>query len=203
MMRGMLVCSTNAGEVLGFDLFSGGVAWTYPYWEVAPPPIRPAIDPAKPLKVELTPPKWKSSPPVIQDGKVVFTAPDADSVHCIRLKDGTGVWRKKRADGDLLLAGVFAGKVLIVGQKSVRALKLSDGGQAWQVDIPGLPSGQGAFSRNVYYLPIKTAKDTSAILAIDLEKGAVNIAGQSEQGDRPWARQPALPSRHDPGTVAS
>ena len=34
---------------------------------------------------------WKSSPPVIQDGKVVFAAPDASTVHCINLRDGAAV----------------------------------------------------------------------------------------------------------------
>ena len=57
---------------------------------------------------------WHSAPPVIQDGKVVFTAPDANSVHCINLRDGTPVWKKRQSENDLYLAGVFGGKVLIV-----------------------------------------------------------------------------------------
>ena len=107
------------------------------------------------MQLTLTPPLWKSSPPVIYDGKVVFTAPDAASIHCINLRDGTPVWKKKHQDGDLFLAGVFSGKVLIVGRNNVRVLDLADGKEIWQEPTRGMPSGQGVASKNVYFLPVK------------------------------------------------
>ena len=85
---------------------------------------------------------WKSTPPVIVDGKVVFTAPDASSVHCINLRDGTPVWKKRQMDGDLFLAGAWQGKVLVVGRSSIRALHLNNGEMAWYQ-----PTGDGRPSR--------------------------------------------------------
>jgi hypothetical protein len=152
----------------------------HPYWE-QPAPAALRDRPFLAKNVELTPPKWKSAPPVIQDGKVVFTAPDADSIHCVRLTDGVRVWQNKKTENDLFLAGVFGGKVVIVGQKSVRALRLSDGSPLWNVDLAGQPSGQGAFERNIYYLPVKTQKKTAAILAIDVDRGTLSTAGQSSK----------------------
>ena len=106
---------------------------------------------------------------MIQDGKVVFTAPDAGSIHCINLRDGTAVWKKKHQEGDLYLAGVFGGKVLIVGKNAIRVLSLNDGTQLWQEPTSGMPSGQGVASKNVYYLPLKKT-DKSEIVAFDLDK---------------------------------
>ena len=188
--EGIIVCTTNAGEVLGVDVLSRGLAWSYPYREQYPANY-PLIIPGggggafgggkRPAGLML--PTWKSSPPVIQQGKVVFTAPDATSIHCINLRNGTPVWKKKFQDGDLFLAGVFSGKVLIVSKTNVRVLRLSDGAQLWQEPTLGMPSGQGVASNNVYYLPIKK-RDRSEIVAFDLNKQVVksrNPSGSSKE----------------------
>jgi outer membrane protein assembly factor BamB len=189
--EGILVCPTNAGEVLGIDLLSRSLAWAYPYRErstnVSPvnpgfPPgvmigIRPpGAMPTMPLQMNAA--NWKVSPPVITDGKVVFTAPDAHSVHCINLRDGTPVWKAGQQEHDLFLAGVFQGKVLIVGKNSCRALRLSDGSPLWTQATGDLPSGQGIASQNVYYLPLRKGE----ICAIDMDRGLIkahNRTGKS------------------------
>ena len=186
---GVLVCPTNAGEVLGIDLLSRSLAWSYPYREQAANtqvginPMQPPF-PGRPfpnMPLSLTPPNWKSAPPVIQDGKVVFTAPDASSVHCISLRDGRPVWKKKQMDGDLFLAGVFQGKVLIAGRNTLRALNLEDGAQLWSVATGNLPSGQGVASKNVYYLPLQKGE----ILAVDIERGIVKAHNRAKSHSNP------------------
>ena len=65
--EGIIVCTTNAGEMLGVDLLSRGLAWSYPYREQAMsaqliqpgPPFRGGIP--QPQLV-LTLPSWKTSP---------------------------------------------------------------------------------------------------------------------------------------------
>ena len=100
--------------------------------------------------------KWKSAPPAIQDGKIVFTAPDADSVHCISLRDGKPIWKRAQIKGDLYMAGVYQGRVLIVGETQVRILDLKTGSQIWSASTTGdIPSGQGVASKGVYYLPLE------------------------------------------------
>src|SRR5581483_137883 len=182
--EGILVCPTNAGEVLGVDLLSRSLAWAYPYREQAPNtvnlqpiPNQPFVGPGNNFMRAVSS-NWKSSPPVIAAGKVVFTAPDASSVHCIHLRDGTPPWSKRQQEGDLYLAGVYGGKVVIVGKNAVRGLDLASGDQVWYVPTNALPSGQGVANKNIYYLPLSKGE----ICAIDLEKGTIKARNRAKAG---------------------
>ncbi|MCI0684343.1 MAG: PQQ-like beta-propeller repeat protein [Gemmataceae bacterium] len=186
--EGMLVCPTNAGEVLGVDLTSRSLAWAYPYREQAPQtvnlpgmmqPNRAFVAPGMMANMggATTVANWKSAPPVIVEGKVVFTAPDASSVHCINLRDGTAVWKKRQMDGDLFLAGVYQGKVIIVGRSSIRALDLhKNGDMIWYQATGELPSGQGVASKNIYYLPLQKGE----ILAVDIATGQIKAHNRAK-----------------------
>jgi outer membrane protein assembly factor BamB len=124
----------------------------------------------------------------VQNDRVVFTAPDEASIHCLNLRDGSLAWKSGHGREDLLMAGVFAGKVLVVGHRSCRALALDDGRQLWQLET-GLVTGQGTGQGNVYYLPVKEAGDDRepAICTIDLERGTVlsytPVAGKERPGN--------------------
>jgi outer membrane protein assembly factor BamB len=172
---GTLVCPTNAGAVLGVDLLSRSLVWAFVYAQPAAgdrgssPTRNPFSEPAA----------WHSSGPVIHGGRVVLTAADGGHVCCLNLRDGTLAWRTPRAAGDLYLAGVFGGKVLLVGTDAVRALDLADGKPLWRL-ATGTPAGVGAASGRVYYLPLKKG----AICAIDLERGAVLARADVRPGDR-------------------
>lgn len=189
--EGILVCPTNAGAVLGVDLLSQSLVWAHAYRDQGQPAAvdprpwrgRPGVVPAQPVpgmggimvQNSLSPTTfWKVSAPVIQEGKVVITPPDAKGIHCLNLRDGTLLWKVNKAEDDLYLAGVINGKVLIVGKKSCRALSLKDGVQVWTVDT-GLPSGQGVASDNVYYLPLKAAVKSKEpeVCAIDVNTGFI------------------------------
>src|SRR5262249_25590971 len=151
--EGVLVCPTNAGAILGIDLLSHSLVWAYSYREDSGKE-NPQMEMMRRRGMwmgQMTGhqliPDWKVSAPVVQDGKVVFTAPDGASAPCLSPRNGARLWRAARAD-DLYLAGVFNGKVLLVGKTSCRALNLADGKQVW-VQPTGLPSGQGVASDNV------------------------------------------------------
>ena len=73
---------------------------------------------------------------MIQDGKLVFTAPDATAVHCINLRDGLPAWINQRQDNDLFLAGIVKDQVIVVGKSSVRFLRLSRWWRSWAVCRP-------------------------------------------------------------------
>src|SRR5262249_6646083 len=117
--EGILVVPTNAGAVFAIDLLNGSLAWAYPYREKgseeAPPNIPRNAQPppggrgpngrlVKPIPAES---HWQVTAPIIQDGRVVFTAPDAKGLHCVNLRDGSPVWSLPRRDDDLYLAGVY------------------------------------------------------------------------------------------------
>src|SRR5207302_11239052 len=70
---------------------------------------------------------------------------------------------------DIYLAGIFQGKVLVVGKQSCRALNLTDGGkQLWQ-SATGLPSGLGFASAANYFLPLRKGK----VIAVDVANGRI------------------------------
>jgi outer membrane protein assembly factor BamB len=186
--EGILVCPTNAGAVFGINLLENSLVWAYPYREKTDQPqpqpgqvfggrrggvrwvVGPNGQPIVPLANHEN--RWKACCPVIADGKVVFTAPDAHSLHCINLRDGSLVWRKPKLDDDLYLGNVYDGKVLVVGKKNVRGLSLATGEILWTLDT-GMPSGQGIGSDHVYYLPLQDAGKGKEpqICAIDMDKG--------------------------------
>jgi len=187
---GILVCPTNAGVVFGVDLLTNRLAWAYPYreigekakdaparvdaerkvFEIAIPPVQRMKDSPAPVTAK----RWKTTAPVIADGKVVFAAPDDPSVHCLNLTDGSLLWSHKKGDDDLYLGGVYGGKVLIVGNKSVKALDLNKGEIQWTQET-GLPSGQGIAAGDVYYLPLQRGARSKRpeILVLDINTGRV------------------------------
>jgi outer membrane protein assembly factor BamB len=173
---GILVCPTNTGNVFGVDLETHRVVWTFGYKEkrkdspVASPPELAAQERRMAVlgsDLSEVPNAWKLSCPVIQEGKVVFTAPDAQSIHCVGLRDGALLWRAQRKN-DVYLAGVFGSSVLVVGREKCRALALSDGKDIWELPTAE-PAGMGLASGNVYYLPLKKGE----IWALDVQKGVV------------------------------
>ncbi len=119
-------------------------------------------------------PQWKMTPPVIQDGKVIFTAPDSRSITCLDLKEGTRLWSRVRSDDELYMGGVYQGKAIVVGRRNVRGLDLKTGQIAWSAEV-GLPSGTGAASNDIYYVPLKesTQHREPGIAAIDVKTGVV------------------------------
>jgi outer membrane protein assembly factor BamB len=193
--EGILVCPTNAGAVLGVDLLSRSLVWAYPYREKTPEPAQD--DRARRVirngvviqrfggmggadwytNLQKMPGDWKMTAPIIAEGKVVFTAPDGAAIHCLNLRDGDAVWREPRRD-DVYLAGIFDGKVLLVGKHTCRALHLSNGKEAWKpVDLGTAtaqvrPSGQGVASGSFYYLPLKNG-DKGEVCKINIETGKV------------------------------
>jgi outer membrane protein assembly factor BamB len=188
---GLLVCPTNAGGLVAFDLVTHRLAWAHAYREEPPPP--PPLPPGRrrwrvALATEppnLTP-SWQQAGPVIAGGKVVFTAPDEASLQCLSLRDGRLLWKVARKDGDLFLAGVFGGKVLVAGSPECRALRLADGTTAWELEV-GLPCGRGAAAAGLYYLPLKTPAQGEGplVCAIDIDKGVVRRRLAPPPGEAP------------------
>ena len=148
---GILVCPTNAGAVLGVELLSHSLVWAYSYREsteskgrgqrarvaALPPAVTWAMRGGMPTQPTTLNNEWRVSAPAIHEGRVVFTAPDGNSIHCVNLKNGSSAWRAPapRDNDDLFFAGIFHGKALIVGKNKCRALNLVSGTQTlgnWQ-----------------------------------------------------------------------
>jgi len=191
---GILICPTNAGAVLGVDLLTHSLSWAHSYREGAEnkgEPKGPAVAPGfrnmdmAALPMSSLTNEWKVSAPAVQDGKVVFTAPDGTAIHCLNLRDGRLVWRTARGTDDIYLAGVFHGKAVIVSKNSVRALNMADGKEVWRLDNTGIPSGQGTASDNIYFLPIRASVETKEpeVCSIDIDKGVIVAHTKSRRKD--------------------
>lgn len=200
--EGILVCPTNAGAVIGVDLLTHSLLWAYAYRDKPPAPPqdeqqmqmkmrgRFAMNGEMQAQSAGSPTDWKSSTPIIADGKVVFTAPDGNTIDCLDLTNGQKVWRTNKLDGDLYLAGVYNGLALIIGKERCRALDLKDGGQVWTHET-GMPSGRGVASDNIYYLPLRTTHTAPqsdpepGVLAIDMNRGAIQSFTRSRKKEVP------------------
>ncbi len=177
--EGMLVCQTNAGGVVAFDLAAHRLAWAQVYREEPPPPPppvggfggrRPRFSAISNIPPNLTS-EWKSSPPVVAGERLLLTPPDGTELHCLSLRDGSLLWKAKRED-DLHLAGVFGDKIVLVGRENLRALSLLDGTQLWKCFAP-TTIGRAARAGDALYLPIRTDGGKNQLLEIDVQKGEV------------------------------
>jgi outer membrane protein assembly factor BamB/tetratricopeptide (TPR) repeat protein len=187
---GVLVCPTNAGVIIGVDLLSHSLVWAHSYRDQSNQPVSDEMQNIRFPRgrgfingnlvvgggAPLSPDRWRPSAPVVQNGKVVFTAFDGDggALHCLNLRDGRLLWHHRREDDDLYLGGVFGPRVVVVGKTHIRALNLDDGRELWKL-ATGMPSGQGTASDDIYYLPLAAADDNQdkkpAVLAINLASG--------------------------------
>src|SRR5262249_30663828 len=104
-----------------------------------------------------------------------------ESIHCVDLREGTRLWHVKRAD-DLYMAGVYNGKVLMIGKNSCRALNLDTGKQLWSRET-GVPCGQGVASNGIYYLPVINKEKQGEITTIDLAKGQIKAHNRMRKTD--------------------
>jgi outer membrane protein assembly factor BamB len=179
--EGILICPSNSGAIVAVDLLTHSLLWAHAYAQAPPAPAGQKVMINGKIRMlpnrQLVPPRlnsnWKNSAPVIAEGKVLVTAPDANSIQCLNLRDGSLVWSKEWTDNDAYLAGVHQGKVVIVGNQSCRALNLADGNQTW-ITTTGLPSGQGVAAGNRYYLPLRSGQgDGPSICMLDLENGKI------------------------------
>ena len=232
---GILVVPTNAGAVLGIDLFSHSLVWAANYKsnkstknqpmmgeEFGGPRFRGGIQPAPgagPMAYETSRERWHAGCPIIVGSRVVYTSFDSDSVECVDLHDGRPVWKApiSRQEGDQYVAGVFDDKVMIVGKGYVRFHNLATGAQLRDAITTGVPSGIGAATKDLYFLPVKAAKDKSnepGIVAIDTKTMQVKGTSRSRKhesagnllfydGDVYEPEAPSASSRRSTGRAGS
>ena len=176
---GVLVCPTSAGAVVAVDLARRSLLWAYKYPPRSGDNVRRRFVPqlAKPND------RWVDATATLVDGRVILTPVESDEIHCLDLTDGTLLWKQKRGE-NLYVAQVHDGKVVLVGPRSMTALKLADGGEpAWsptQMTLPdrSMPSGRGYSSGNHYYLPLSSAE----VAKIDVNDGRIVDRAISRDG---------------------
>ena len=184
---GLMICPTESGGVIAFDLATRAFAWGYVY-------TKHTVLEQRVLRVESEAHRlssrqqttfggndenrWLDSASFVTDKYVVLTLRDLDELHCLNLANGSLVWKRPREEG-LFVAGIHDGNVLVVSRGYVQAYRLADGKPAWPqpLTIP-LPSGHGIRHGSNYYLPLSTAE----VVTIDLKSGRVIASSRSRDG---------------------
>ncbi len=177
---GMLVCPTGAGVVVSFNVAKRSLAWVYRY--------ESNVRPEQPYRgreedgVGGVARRWQDSAATIVGERVLLTPPDSDDLHCVELRTGRVMWKRKRGEMTRL-ACADGERLLLVGNRQLKALWLNDGKPAWRKDslaLPRgvLPSGVGFLSEGKYHLPLTSAE----VIAVSLSEGRIISRAASRDG---------------------
>lgn len=167
---GVLVCPTSVGWLTAIDRATQTILWANRI--ATPNPNQNNFNDGNLLVPQLPlSARWSPSPPVISGDKVIYTPIDTtqESQHlvCWNLFTGKELWRKPRGNG-IYLAGVFDGRVVLVGRDAVTALSLENGTQTWGLQSTP-PAGRGIAVADRYYLPLASGE----VWSIELKTGKV------------------------------
>lgn len=167
---GVAVCPTTVGWLVAVDRLNRSVMWARRYEEPEPDAGRARGESL--VTLESLNRRWAPSAPIVMDGKVVYAPSEQATLYCFDLLTGETQWRKAKRDF-LYVAGVFGGRVLLVGKNSVAALSLETGEEAWPpLQIPesdGVTSGMGVAVDHRYYLPLHSGQ----LWTLDIQDGSV------------------------------
>lgn len=124
---GVLVCPTSNGAVVAIDLATRALLWGYRYEGDA---NSGRIAQLIALRTGTYPDhqpqdRWFDATAIIAGGRVLVTPLQSDSLHCLNLIDGELLWKYKRNE-DLFVACVGGDNVVLVGNRQVRAVSLTE-----------------------------------------------------------------------------
>ncbi len=183
---GVLVCPTASGALVGIDLSTRSLLWGYQYPRGGYANMH-RFNPRATIYSGGSEPRaadrWADGSITIAEGRVLITPVETNELYCLNLLDGRELWKQPRGT-NLYIGCVHAGKAILVGHKTVSALNLADGTDAWpklQLPDDAMPSGRGFYSGAEYFLPLTSAE----VLRIDLNTGKVVDSARSRSGAIP------------------
>jgi len=213
---GILVCPTGVGAAVAVDLATRSLLWGYRYEEEQPLNPYAARVRLMQLRAGGVPGKvpydrFCDASVTIGEGRVLLTPPSADELHCLDLLTGKPSWRLER-NGDLYVACVHEGKVVLVGRSGLRAVSLTATVQsketvqqvehtergietktvevrvtrpkpAWDGRTVDFPEGATPSGRGFYSGPLYFVPlSTAEVVAVDVAEGRVVHRAKSRKG---------------------
>lgn len=177
----IVICPTGETTVVAVDRLRRTLLWTFEYQRpanespqtalmmrmaMARQQLRARVEDQLNDDLQRTD-HWQDAAPVIAEQSVLLTLPDSQDLICVSLLEGREVWRQPRGRRQMI-AAVHRGRVIVIGQETVEALRLADGEPAWEapLPIPG-PAGRGVRHGEWYVLPLATGD----VATINLESG--------------------------------
>ena len=139
----VLICPSGAGSVAAIDLITRRLLWVVAYgepaedpapqpWRGRPQRMQPSVAARQQIALDrlLDAGRWRQSPPTWCGDRVLITTPDTEALVCLDAATGQLLWQRPREEW-LFIAGTTAEHVVLVGQTSIGAIRLSDGELAW------------------------------------------------------------------------
>jgi outer membrane protein assembly factor BamB/tetratricopeptide (TPR) repeat protein len=166
---GVLVCPTGTGALVAVDALSHNLLWSYAYGSSDERTADVGENGALSYG-------WKTSAPLIHQGRVLFAGCDCDHLCCLNLRDGSPGWKDpelqvERETLDRFLGAAYKDHILVVQRNGCRLVDLKTGDETRKLHT-GRISGQGVQDGKHYYLPLKSG----SIAVIDLESGKVSTS---------------------------
>ncbi len=172
---GLVVCGTPGNRFVASDAAAGATVWSRPI-EPPEPPKKNEIIPGQfrgPITirpgsqlwgkdVSKETDRWVATEVVVCGDRLLLTPVDADRLYCAELTTGRLLWDAPRGDG-LYVVAAEPNMALIVGQKSLRAVRVDDGQPAWEQQQTAylqdaIAAGRGFASGDRYFLPLSSGK---------------------------------------------
>lgn len=183
--QGMLICSTGAGAIIGFDLHDQSLAWalTIPRNEALNQTVRSHRDSFSPEHLLK---RWWDGTPRISGDTIFVTPIESDRLFAIDLLTGERRWKElaRSQTGSRYLAGVRDSTLVLVGSDHVRGVDAARGQNTWKTAAGWLDAGEqvsgvgvfGAYqdpqtgqSQPSYFVPTSSNR----IIAVSLVDGTV------------------------------
>jgi outer membrane protein assembly factor BamB len=174
---GWLICPTGAGCIVAVDSITRSYEWAYRYptQEEIPKSGARLMGGGTDAAKVVPHPEWRRVGLARDESRVYLASPESDQLHAVNVTSGAVIWKQPRQDG-LYLAGLIAGKLIIVGQKSLKGLDPATGNTAWQHEIES-PNGYGCTQGVNYLLPLASGK----VLLVDAATGKILRGAHGDQ----------------------
>jgi outer membrane protein assembly factor BamB len=177
---GVLICPTSAGAMVAVDLGTRSLKWAYTYERNdMPTRFTRGVITSSNINNNKSTGHWLDSSAVIAEGSVIVTPVESHALHCVDLLTGKLRWPPLQRDDALFVSCVHQGKIILIGKKTVRAVNISDGKDAWSasIDLNGeIASGRGFYNGTHYYLPTTGQQ----LLKLDLAAGKIAEKARTE-----------------------
>ncbi|MDG1897216.1 MAG: PQQ-binding-like beta-propeller repeat protein [Fuerstiella sp.] len=174
-----LICAVNGGVVIGTRLVDGQFKWATN--------VRDADNSAnsgRPSFLSQTKSRTRSCfRPLFRDGKMVWASEYSTMIHCIDTDSGKILWQADRnvagvgrveGSSDRYAVAVLQDSAVLVGNRHVRALNMSDGTQLWITPIQE-QTGRGTCNGAQCVIPLQDG----TITQIDMSTGRTNRVSQA------------------------
>ncbi|MDB5385080.1 MAG: hypothetical protein JWM11_726, partial [Planctomycetaceae bacterium] len=174
---GWLICPTGVGCVIAVDSITRSYEWAYRYptqEEIPKSGGRLAAGGTDTAKV-VPRMEWQRVGLARDESRVYLVSPESSLLHAVDVSSGELLWQQPRQDG-LYLAGLISGKLVVVGQKTLKGLDPATGNTVWQHEI-GSPSGCGCVQGGNYLLPLASGQ----VLLVEAASGKILRGAHGDQ----------------------